>query len=115
MEDLPDKILRLIAREVLEKSDGMRLWCKLASTCTRLWSFQLPAEPVYILDNRVKKHGLPWALGRLRNACKLNLTVGRPDDDDKPHLVSDVARAVMQASHELTKLETLVRLFVLGP
>ncbi len=59
MEDLPDKILRLIAREVLEKSDGMRLWCKLASTCTRLWSFQLPAEPVYILDNRVKKHGMP--------------------------------------------------------
>ena len=57
MEDLPDEILLLIARQVLEKEEGMKLWCKLASTCTRLWSFQLPAEPVYVLDNRVKEDG----------------------------------------------------------
>ena len=58
MEDLPDKTLRLIARQVLGKEEGMRLWCRLGSTCTRLWSFQLPAEPAYILDNREKKHGI---------------------------------------------------------
>ena len=58
MEDIPDETLRLIAREVLEKNDGMRLWCKLACTCTRLWCFQLPAEPAYRLDNSEKKHGI---------------------------------------------------------
>ena len=56
MEDLPGELLCLIARQVLEKEEGMRLWCKLASTCTRLWSFQLPAEPVYRLRNRVKSN-----------------------------------------------------------
>ena len=58
MDDLPNELLCLIARQVLEKEEGMRLWCKLASTCTRLWNFRLPAEPVYILDDRVKKHGI---------------------------------------------------------
>ncbi len=57
MEDLPEGLLSLVARQVLEKEEGMRLWCKLASTCTRLWSFQLPAEPVYCLNSSVKKHG----------------------------------------------------------
>ncbi len=57
MEDLPDELLCVIARRVLEKEEGMKLWCKLASTCTRLWSFQLPAEPAYRLSNRVKKDG----------------------------------------------------------
>ncbi len=58
---------------------------------------------------------LPWTLGWLRDACKLNLSVEWPNDVDKPYLVSDVARAMMQASHELTRLETLVRLSDLRP
>ena len=58
MENLPGELLCLIARQVLEKDEGLRLWCKLASTCTRLWSFQMPAEPAYILDNMKKKHGI---------------------------------------------------------
>ena len=59
MEDLPNEILRLIARQVLGKEEGMQLWCKLASTCTRLWSFQLPAEPLYLLDDKLNKQGPP--------------------------------------------------------
>ena len=33
----------------------------------------------------------------------------------KPHLVSDLARALKQASHGLTNLKILVRYSVLGP
>ncbi len=58
MEELPDELLCVIARRVLEKEEGMKLWCKLASTCTRLWSFQLPAEPAYFLSNRLKDDGI---------------------------------------------------------
>ena len=51
MLELPDELIRLIARQVLETDDGMWLWCKLASTCRRLWKFQLPSEPIHFLDN----------------------------------------------------------------
>ncbi len=86
MEDLPDKILRLIAWQVLENEEGMRLWCKLASTCTRLWSFQLPAEPVYFLDNKLNQHGTPCyrhAHGLHQRAITMLLRVSNVHDRSK--------------------------------
>ena len=68
-----------------------------------------------LLGGLLEDAGLPWALARLRDACKLNLTVASLHEKNKPYLASDVARAVMQASHELTKLDTLVCFPVLGP
>ncbi len=62
MEDFPDDILRPIFWQVLEKEEGLRLWCKLASTCTRLWSFHLPPEPLYFMDTREKKLGISAVL-----------------------------------------------------
>ena len=58
MQNLPDEILQLIARQVLERKDGFRLWCKLSSTCRRLWSFQLPPEPAYFLDDTLTVLGI---------------------------------------------------------
>ena len=61
MLQLPDELLGLIARQVLAKEEGLRLWCKLSSTCTQLWNFQLPAEPTYFLDNSLTTDGeLLW-------------------------------------------------------
>ncbi len=57
--DLPDELIRLIARQVLESEDGMWLWCSLASTCRRFWSFQLPSEPTHFLDNGEMSPGDP--------------------------------------------------------
>ncbi|CAL5224263.1 g6921 [Coccomyxa viridis] len=96
---------------MLEKEGGLKLWCKLASTCTWLWSFWLPAEPVYFLNDSLKIQGVPWALARLREACKLSLTVSW----GHVHKPSDVAKAIMEASQGLTKLETLVYSSVLRP
>ena len=64
MEDLPDDLMRLVARQMLEKEGGLKLWCKLASTCTWLWSFWLPAEPVYFLNDSLKIQGDPYELSR---------------------------------------------------
>lgn len=61
MLQLPDELLALIAREVLAKDEGLRLWCKLSGTCTRLWSFSLPSKPTYFLDNSLTTDGdLLW-------------------------------------------------------
>lgn len=57
--------------------------------------------------------GVPWALKRLQNACKLDLTVSEWVDD-KPDLPLDAVTAVMQASQSLSNLEILVRCFILG-
>ena len=57
MLELPDDLLLLIARQVLVKEEGLRLWCKLSSACGRLWRFQLPSEPTYYLDNRLTDQG----------------------------------------------------------
>ena len=57
MQELPDDILLLIARQVLDKEEGLRLWGKLSSACRRLWSFQLPSEPTYFLNDRLTDQG----------------------------------------------------------
>ena len=57
MIELPDELLHQIVRQVLEKLEGLRLWCKLSSTCRRLWSFQLPPEPTYFLDESLTLPG----------------------------------------------------------
>ena len=57
MLELPNDLLLLIARQVLEKEEGLRLWCQLSSACRRLWSFQLPSEPTYFLDDRLTDQG----------------------------------------------------------
>ena len=41
---LPDEVLQLVARRVLKKRKGERKWCRLASTCTRLWRLQLTPQ-----------------------------------------------------------------------
>ena len=51
MLTLPDELLDQIARQVVGKEGGLRLWCQLSSTCRRLRDFQLPSEPAYLLDN----------------------------------------------------------------
>ena len=48
--------------------------------------------------------GKIWALKRIQNACKLNLTVSAGQHG----VVCDGTRAVEQASKGLTKLKTLV-------
>ena len=57
MQELPEDLLLLIARHVLDKEEGLRLWCQLSSACRRLWSFQLPSEPIYFLDDRLTDQG----------------------------------------------------------
>ncbi len=57
MQELPDDVLLLVAREVLKKEEGLMLWCKLSSACRRLWRFQLPSEPTYFLDDRLTDQG----------------------------------------------------------
>ena len=57
MQELPDDLLLLIARRVLEEEEGLRLWCKLSSACRRLWRFQLPSEPTYFLDDWLTDQG----------------------------------------------------------
>ena len=57
MQELPEDLLLLIARHVLDKEEGLRLWCQLSSACRRLWSFQLPSEPTYFLDDRLTDQG----------------------------------------------------------
>ena len=41
---LPDEVLRLVAWRVLKKRNGGREWCRLASTCKRLWRLQLAPQ-----------------------------------------------------------------------
>ena len=57
MQELPDDILLQVARLVLKKEEGLRLWCELSSACKRLWRFQLPSEPTYLLDDRLPDQG----------------------------------------------------------
>ncbi len=69
--------------------------------------------PAVLLNNA----GLPWTIGRLREACKLNLSVSWLSDrrDDQSYLGSSVVKAALQACEGLTSLETLVRFIVLQP
>ncbi|CAL5222606.1 g4999 [Coccomyxa viridis] len=107
MQELPDDILLLIARQVLDKEEGLRLWGKLSSACRRLWSFRLPSEPTYFLNDRLTDQGKIWALERIQQACKLNLAVSARSDGQHD-VLWDGAGAMMQASGGLTRLETLV-------
>ena len=54
---LPDELLHMIASQVLEVEEGLRSWCRLATTCKRLWSLQLPSEPLHVLDSSLTIHG----------------------------------------------------------
>ena len=57
MQTLPDELLRMIAGQVLKMEDGLRMWCRLSTTCKRLWSLQLPSEPLYVLDSNRTARG----------------------------------------------------------
>ncbi len=57
MMELPDELLDLIAKQVVGKEGGLRLWCKLSSTCRRLRIFELPPNPAYLLDESLTNNG----------------------------------------------------------
>ena len=57
MLDLPNEVLGLIARQVVEKQGGLRLWCKLSSTCRRLGKIELPSESACVLDYSLTTQG----------------------------------------------------------
>ena len=38
---LPDEIVELVGEQVINRH-GVKAWCRVASTCTRLWGMQLP-------------------------------------------------------------------------
>lgn len=45
---LPDEVIELIGKEVLSSRQiGLRNWCKLTSTCKRLWDMQLPGSTIH--------------------------------------------------------------------
>ncbi len=132
MQDLPDEILQLMARQVLERKDGLRLWCKLASTCRQLWSFQLPPEPAYFLDDSLTDLGV-CLCSLYDDSCYSNLHSRNPfhaDDNvcnpgvewafkrlwDARKLNLTVGNFIRgqhkdlhEASQRLSKLDTLVR------
>lgn len=39
---MPDDVMAYIAEQALSRHEGSRAWCRLASTCSRLWRLQLP-------------------------------------------------------------------------
>ena len=41
---LPDEVIELIGKHVIKRHDGLKAWCRLTSTCKRLWSAQLPGS-----------------------------------------------------------------------
>ena len=55
--DLPDEMLHLIARQVVETEGGLRLWCMLSSACRRLRKVKLSSEPAYLLDDSLTTQG----------------------------------------------------------
>ncbi len=57
MLELPDELLCMIAWQVLKIEDGLRMWCRLSTTCKRLWSVQLPSEPLHFLYSNRTAHG----------------------------------------------------------
>ncbi len=57
MLGLPDELLGMIAGQVLEIQEGIRMWCRLSTTCKRLWNLQLPSKPLYVLDNILTTNG----------------------------------------------------------
>ena len=42
---MPDELLQLIALQAIQEVHGLPLYCRIASTCTRLWILQL-SSPV---------------------------------------------------------------------
>ena len=84
MEELPEDILLQVARLVLEEEDGLRLWCKLSSACRRLWSFQLPSEPTYFLDDRLTDQGECCSEHAKRHHVYASLLLKRSERRDLP-------------------------------
>ena len=39
---MPDDVMEHVAEQALWRHDGIRAWCRLASTCSRLWRLKLP-------------------------------------------------------------------------
>ncbi len=39
---MPDDVMAHIAEQALWRHEGIRAWCRLASTCSRLWRLKLP-------------------------------------------------------------------------
>lgn len=61
---LPQEVIDLVGKQVISgreprepEADGIRDWCRLASTCKELWSMQLPTSALrwsLHLDIRLK-------------------------------------------------------------
>ena len=84
MLELPDDLLLLIARQVLKREEGLRLWCKLSSACRRLWVFQLPSEPTYFLDGRLTDQGECCSEHAKRHHVYASLLLKRSERKDLP-------------------------------
>ena len=45
---LPDELIELVGRQVINSQhNGVRTWCRVSSTCKRLWDMQLPGSAIY--------------------------------------------------------------------
>ena len=41
---LPNEVIELTGMRVIRRRNGIRKWCRLTTTCKRLWDMQLPGS-----------------------------------------------------------------------
>ena len=73
---LPDEVVELVGKHVIKRHDGLKAWCRLTSTCKRLWGAQLPGsayswsiKPDVDIEGKSKASALSLAL------CKVPLSL----------------------------------------
>ena len=44
---LPDELVEHVGKAIIDsRQDGLREWCRVTSTCKRLWDMQLPESTI---------------------------------------------------------------------
>ena len=139
---LPDEVVELIGKRVVDRYD-LSAWCRVTSTCKRLWGMQLPgsasswtlciddigSESVSmlccLLDATIHacgtqpaliNAGAPWEMLRIRSTRAL--TIWRTNEPQKKlHLdvLRQTVKALIRASRSFPNLTTLVDVLSILP
>ena len=133
---LPNEVVELIGERVIERH-GLRAWCRMTSTCKRLWSMQLPGSAYawsidfdFDIEGESKVNlsslaqrtghltatepaliyaGAPWAMLRIRSTSSLSINQTL-DSPRLPHLdvLRQTVEALIRSSRSFPNLTTLV-------
>ena len=136
---LPDEVIELVGEQVTgSQKEGLRDWCRVTSTCTRLWAMQLPGSAsVWSVrlcsDNEGKFKvtfrsrtqcklrclytnsmpfcaGVPWEMQRIQSSRDLTITRWAASSSEVLQLdvLRQTMKAMIRASRSFQNLSTLV-------